>query len=62
MKTQKIEKLKKGEYFKKLGQNQVLIFNGYCRINKRYEYQKFDDISAFGYIKKGKEVAIGFEF
>jgi hypothetical protein len=62
MNTKKIESLKKGEYFKKLGQNQVLIFNGYCKINKGYEYQKFDDISAFGYIKKGKQVLTEFEF
>ena len=58
----KIETLKKGELFKKVTQKQVLVFNGYCRTNRKYEYTKFDDISSFGYIKKGVLVETDFEF
>lgn len=56
--TKKIETLKKGDLFKKKGQKQILIYDGYCRYNKAYQYTKYEDMSASGYIKKGTIVVI----
>lgn len=58
-----IETLTKNDFFKrKDGANKVFILKGYCRTNKAYECQNWDDISDFIYLKKGKQVFIDFEF
>lgn len=58
----KIETLKKGEFFKMSDNGRVYLSCGFCRTNKKYEYQAYDDISFFGYAKKGKEVIINFYY
>lgn len=59
----KIELVKQGDFFKlKETAKKVWVRGAYCRINKAYECQNFDDISDFKYLKKGKEVFIDFEF
>lgn len=60
---QPINTLKKGDYFRlKADGKTTYIFNGYCRINRRYEAVKADDISAFRYIPKTKLVHTNFEY
>lgn len=58
----KIETLKKGELVHKLikGQPSKKLYQvaGYCRFNKAYQLDHYDDISAASYLKKGKLVAL----
>ena len=61
-KTIEIEKLAKGEYFRMPGKQKVYIRKDYCRYNKKYEGQSFDDISAFKHLKKGTMVEYDFDF
>ena len=59
----KINELKKNDFFKrKDGAKKVFIVKGYCRTNKAYECQNWDDISDFIYLKKGKDVFVNFEY
>ena len=63
----KISELKKGDFFtKKPTENptdsQVWIRGDYVRSEKKYECQRFDDISAFCYLPGNKEVFTGFTF
>jgi hypothetical protein len=59
----KINELKKNDFFKrKEGAKKVFIVKGYCRTNKAYECQNWDDISDFIYLKKGKDVFVNFEY
>lgn len=58
----KIEQLKKGDYFIFPNKKTVYVYCGYCRINRRYEYYKFEDVSAFGYKSKGTSVSVDFIF
>ena len=57
-----IENLKKGDVFKLKENGQVLVFNGYCRSNRKYEFYRWSDINHYGYKKKGTEVITDFEF
>lgn len=60
---EKIENLKKGDFFKKKeGAKKTFYKIQYCRTNKAWECGDWDDISEFIYLKKGKEVFINFEF
>lgn len=55
-----IEQIKKGEFFKKKeGANKTFVRGEYCRTNKVYECQNWDDINDFIYLKKGKLVYEG---
>jgi hypothetical protein len=57
-----IEKLKKGDFFRRPSGKKVYIYNGYDRFNKKYEGGHWDDISGASYFKKGYKVEIGFDF
>lgn len=57
-----IEKIKKGEFFRLKGGKQVYTAEGYCRLNKKYCGQSYDDISKFTYKRKGILVETDFEF
>jgi hypothetical protein len=58
-----IENLANGEFLKrKDGAKKVFIKKEYCRFNKAYACQNWDDISDIIYLKKGKQVFINFEF
>lgn len=58
-----VENIKKETLVKrKPDANKVYKLLGYCRINKKYELQDWDDISRCLYVKKGTELFIGFEF
>lgn len=60
---QNIETLKKGEFFKrKEGAAKTFTRGAYCKTNKAYECQNWEDISDFIYLKKGKQVFIDFEY
>ena len=60
---QKINELKKNDFFKrKEDAKKVFILKCYCRINKAYECQNYNDISDFIYLKKGKEVFTNFNY
>ena len=54
--------MKKGDYFKFPNRKTVYVYSGYCRINKKYEYFKFEDVNDFGYRKKGTIVETDFTF
>ena len=60
---QNIEELALGTFFKrKEGAAKTYTRGKYCRTNKAYECQNWDDISDYVYIKKGKPVFTDFEF
>ena len=49
----KIQDLKKGDYFrKKEGARRLFIYNGYCRINRKYIGDDVEDISEWYLVKK----------
>ena len=58
----KIEQLKKGDLFRLIGKNIIYVYDGYCRMNKKYSFHKFLDISSLGVKTKGTIVDINFEF
>ena len=59
----KIEKVKKGDYVrKKSGAKKTYIAGGYCRYNKRYELTDTEDMNRQIYLKKGKDVFVGFTY
>ena len=63
----KIKELKKGDFFTKKEldapkDSQVWIRGDYDRSSKRYECQRFDDVSSFCYLPGTKEVFTGFVF
>ena len=63
----KVKELKRGTWFtlKPIGnptEKQVYIRGDYIRETKRYECQRFDDISAFRYLKGDTEVFVDFTF
>lgn len=60
--TVAIELLKKGDIFRLVGKNTVYVKERYNRELKKYEYSKWDDISAYSSKKKGTLVEIGFDF
>ena len=62
MKKVKIETLKKGEFFRRVNGVAVIIYEGYCRTNKKYCGSHNDDISRWSYFKKGTIVETGFDF
>lgn len=53
-----------GQTYIKRTQNakRIYLITGYCKMNKAYECQAFDDISAVIYLKADKPVFIDFEF
>ena len=62
-----IEKLKKGDYFKRINSKgepskTVYVYEGYCRINRGYVYTRFDDFCADRVAKKGTKVTTDFIF
>lgn len=57
-----IENVPKGDYFRRKNGKKVFIYKGYCRLNKAYEGQEFDDTSTCKYFKKGTMVEIDFDF
>lgn len=64
--TQAIETLAKGEFVKviragKAG-NKVYQVEGYCRFNKAYMVTDCDDVSSEKALKKGTQVAVGFDY
>lgn len=67
METTIISKLKKGDYFKKVNSKgelskKVYIYDGYCRMTRKYAYSSFDDISSGFYAKKDMVVSTDFIF
>lgn len=62
MKTTLIESLPNGEFVRKPKGKRVFIKKEYCRLNKAYELQAWDDISHYIYVKKGSLVEYDFEF
>ena len=63
----KVKDCKKGDFvtLKKLAEpkeNEVYIVCGYDRSDKKYELQKFSDISSFKYLKGDTEVYTDFTF
>ena len=63
LKIEKIEDVKKGEYFKlKPTAKEVWVKQDYNRYAKRYTAYSFNDINKWKHLKKGKEVVTDFEF
>jgi hypothetical protein len=62
MTTTTIEKVKKGDLFRLIGQQTVRVADGYNRMTRKYSFIKFDDICAFGEREKGTMVEIDFDF
>ena len=59
----KIEDVKKGDFVRRKADSKTTYTtNGYCRFNKRYEINDWDDINRWMYLKKGTLVYIGFTF
>ena len=66
----KIIKLKKGEFFRKIGGKKTLVYKGKERDYDRYgdykgyayTWQDFDDISNFGKTRKDIDVLVDFDF
>jgi len=49
-----IEQIKRGDFFKKKeGAKKTFVRGEYCRINKAYECQNWDDANEYIYLKKG---------
>lgn len=60
---EEISTIKKGEFLrKKEGAKKTFCKGDYCKINKAWECQNWDDISDCIYLKKGKLVFTDFEF
>lgn len=60
---QSIEQLKKGDLFTFPRKSTILIYRGYCRLNKAYEYGKYyGDISESSYKKKGTKVNVNLPY
>jgi hypothetical protein len=58
-----IEKVKKGDYFKKRATaNKVWRKSGYCRYERKYTGDDMDDISNECYLKKGTLVYVDFTY
>lgn len=58
-----INKLKKGDYFKKTQSTNIIwVYDGFNRSTGKYSAYKFDDINHYQEFKKGKQVFINFEF
>jgi hypothetical protein len=62
MKTIPIEKVKKGDFFKRKENGSVYVADGYDRVNKKYAGHKFNDISSFCLLNKGTLVLTDFIF
>lgn len=54
----KIKDLKKGDLFRVNGKKPVFIRGEYCRLSKKYECGRWDDISEARYFPSDKEVEI----
>jgi hypothetical protein len=58
-----IENLNMGQFFKrKPDAKKVYVYNGYCRFDKKYVGNDWDDISRDMTFKKGTKVFVEFEF
>lgn len=61
-----IQKLKKGEFFKRVSThatfNGVWVFDGYNRYTRKYSAYSFNDINKFMEFKKGTLVLVDFTF
>jgi hypothetical protein len=57
-----IEKVKKGDFFRRLNGVAVFSHSGYCKLNKKYQGDNVNDISSFSYFKKGTIVETEFTF
>jgi hypothetical protein len=57
-----IEKVKKGDFFRRLNGVAVFSHSGYCKLNKKYQGDNVNDISSFSYFKKGTIVEVGFTY
>ena len=55
-----ISKLKKGDYFRKVGKPTVFVYEG--RYKGKYTFSRFDDCSSFSEIAKNIEVETEFTF
>lgn len=63
MKTTTIDKLKKGDYFKRKPDSKTVhVYDGYNRHSKKYDSYKFEDVSSFISLKKGTTVYTDFDF
>jgi hypothetical protein len=62
VKTTTVEKLKTNDYFRLVGGKSVLVFKGYNRSTKKYQYCRWEDINHFGEKMKGTIVEIDFDF
>jgi len=59
----KIENVKKGDFVRRKVDAKTTFTRGeYCRFERRYILNDWDDISRYVYIKKGTEVFIDFNF
>lgn len=61
MKTTKLSKLKKGDFFKFAGEKKVYIFLGGGPV-RGFEYTDFTDVNAFKRTKTNRAVDIDFTF
>ena len=57
-----VEKIKKGEFVRRVGKKKVYILEGYDRSMRKYCLQDFDDISHQIYVKKGTSLEYDFCF
>ena len=63
MKKIKIEDVKKGDFIRRKPEAQTTFTaGGYCRFERRYILDDWDDISRCVYLKRGTEVYVGFVF
>lgn len=60
MKSQPIEKVKKGDYFRMKETSPVYVADGYNRSTKKYSSYRIDNISTFKELKKGTIVITDF--
>lgn len=62
-KRTKIENVKKGDFVRrKADAKTTFMAGGYCRFERRYILDDWNDISRCIYVKKGTEVFIDFVF
>ncbi len=57
-----IEKVTKGDFVRLNGNKVTYVKRDYCKFNKAWELQAWEDANKFRYVKKGKLVQIGFDY
>jgi|TARA_R100000655_G_scaffold66217_1_gene104690 hypothetical protein len=63
MEKVKIENVKKGEFVRrKLDAKTTFTKQGYCRFEKKYQLDDYEDINRCIYLTKGTDVYVGFDY